>query len=215
MYKDTLLHCRLLLKIDEVMNGKNVEEVPLNDTDDVPGKQDEVKLKKTVTVFGGVGLIVGSIIGSGIFLSPSGVLVEAGSIGFSLVIWVACGLIALMGALCYGELGTAIQKSGAEYAYLYEAFGPIPAFLFSWTSTLLIRPSAGAIISMIFAEYVAKPFFEDCDVPEYLIKLLAFFMYSSHHVYQLHQCQVSCLRSKCIYSGKTWLCYNFDRYRFC
>ncbi|XP_057316623.1 b(0,+)-type amino acid transporter 1-like [Hydractinia symbiolongicarpus] len=135
-----------------------------------------IQLQKTVTILGGVGIIVGSIIGSGIFLSPKGVLTYTGSLGLSLVVWVLCGIIALFGALCYAELGTAIPKSGAEYAYLFEAFGPIPAFLFSWTGTLVIRPSAAAIISMIFAEYVARPFYnDDQEVPVMVIKLLAFF----------------------------------------
>ncbi|XP_057316618.1 b(0,+)-type amino acid transporter 1-like isoform X2 [Hydractinia symbiolongicarpus] len=137
---------------------------------------ERIQLQKTVTILGGVGLIVGSIIGSGIFLSPKGVLAYTGSIGLSLVVWVLCGIIALFGALCYAELGTAIPKSGANYAYLFEAFGPIPAFLFSWTGTLVIRPSAAAIISMIFAEYVARPFYnDDQGVPVMVIKLLAFF----------------------------------------
>ena len=136
------------------------------------------QLEKTLGVFGGVGLVVGSIIGSGIFLSPSSVLEGTGSVGMSLVVWTLCGLIALFGALCYVELGTEIPLSGAEYSYLYDAFkfspfGKVAAFLYSWTSTLIIRPSAIAIISMIFAEYVTKPFYVNEDSP-WLIKLVAF-----------------------------------------
>lgn len=136
------------------------------------------QLEKTLGVFGGVGLVVGSIIGSGIFLSPSSVLQETGSVGMSLVVWTLCGLIALFGALCYVELGTEIPLSGAEYSYLYDAFkfssfGKVVAFLYSWTATLIIRPSAIAIISMIFAEYVTKPFVSSSDSP-WVIKLVAF-----------------------------------------
>ena len=64
------------------------------------------QLEKTVTVIGGIGLVVGSIIGSGIFLSPKNVLLETGSVGLSLCVWLLCGVIALFGALCYVELGT-------------------------------------------------------------------------------------------------------------
>ena len=135
------------------------------------------QLEKTVSMLGGIGLVVGSIIGSGIFLSPSSVLEGTGSVGMSLVIWTLCGLIALFGALSYVELGTEIPLSGAEYSYLYDAFkikpcGKIVAFLYSWTATLIIRPSAMAIIAMIFAEYVTKPFYEDCSV--WVIKFVAF-----------------------------------------
>ena len=132
-------------------------------------------LKKNVTLANGIGLIVGSIIGSGIFISPKSVLDNTGSVGLSLIIWFLCGGISFMGALCYSELGTAIPKSGAEYSYLFDIFGPIPAFLFSWTAVLVIRPAAVAGIAVVFGEYVVKPFYDDdCDPPIYLMKLLAF-----------------------------------------
>ena len=156
----------------ENISDKREEEVK---SPTVSTKSAGLQLEKTVTVFGGIGLIVGSIIGSGIFLSPKYVLESTGSIGLSLIVWVLSGLIALFGSLCYAELGTSIPKSGGEYAYLYEAFGPVPAFLFSWTATLVIRTSAAAIISMIFAEYVAQSFYDDCKVPSEVIKVLAFF----------------------------------------
>jgi len=131
-------------------------------------------LKKNVTLANGIGLIVGSIIGSGIFISPTSVLKNTESIGLSLIVWFLCGAISFMGALCYSELGTAIPKSGAEYSYLFDIFGPIPAFLFSWTAVLVIRPAAVAGIAVVFGEYVIKPFYEDCEPPVYLMKLLAF-----------------------------------------
>eukprot|EP00794_Sanderia_malayensis_P020369 gene20369-22378_t len=141
---------------------------------DIVKSQGTGGLKKNVTLINGIGLIVGSIIGSGIFISPKSVLKNTESIGLSLIIWFLCGFVSFVGALCYSELGTTIPKSGAEYAYLFDAFGPIPAFLFSWTAVLVIRPAAVAGIAVVFGEYVVKPFYDDCDPPIYLIKLLAF-----------------------------------------
>ncbi|XP_028930934.1 B(0,+)-type amino acid transporter 1 isoform X2 [Ornithorhynchus anatinus] len=66
-----------------------------------------------------------------------------------------------------------ITKSGGEYPYLMEAFGPIPAYLFSWTSLMVIKPSSFAIICLSFAEYVAAPFYPGCKPPSIVVKCLA------------------------------------------
>ena len=159
--------------------GKTVEPNPTQQTsnalieNDQDVSSDRIVLKKNVSMLNGIGLIVGTVIGSGIFISPTGILTEVNSVGLSLIVWLGCGLLAMFGCLCYTELGTFITKSGGEYAYLKEAFGRIPAFLFAWTSMIIIRPASGAIIALIFAEYVAKPFYPDCEAPVAVLKLLA------------------------------------------
>ncbi|KAK3701454.1 hypothetical protein QZH41_004059 [Actinostola sp. cb2023] len=135
--------------------------------------KERIALKKSITLLNGIGLITGTVIGSGIFISPTGILKETNSIGLALLIWLGCGLLAMFGCLCYAELGAYVTKSGAEYAYLLQAFGRIPAYLFAWTSILIIRPASGAIIALIFGEYVAKPFFPDCTPPSSAVKILA------------------------------------------
>jgi L-type amino acid transporter 9 len=116
------------------------------------------------------------MIGSGIFISPVGVLKNAGSIGASLLIWVISGIIATCGSLSYAELGTMIPKSGGEYPYLKRGFGNIPAFIFAWTSSIVLKPSGVAIIAMVFGEYAIQPFFTDCDmVPRGAVKMAAAF----------------------------------------
>ncbi|XP_041376052.1 b(0,+)-type amino acid transporter 1-like [Gigantopelta aegis] len=132
-----------------------------------------ISLKKQVGLISGVALIAGTMIGSGIFISPTGVLIATGSVGLSMVVWAGCGIIAMLGALTYAELGTLITKSGAEYSYLFEAFGPIPAFLYAWTSVIVTKTSSMAIICLAFAEYVFDPIFDDCGPPEVIKKLLA------------------------------------------
>ncbi|XP_069757895.1 b(0,+)-type amino acid transporter 1 [Narcine bancroftii] len=132
-----------------------------------------VALQKQVGLISGISLIVGTMIGSGIFISPKSVLSNTGAVGPCLIIWTACGILATVGALCYVDLGTMITQSGGEYSYLLEAFGPILAFLYSWMSIIVVKPSSFAIICLSFAEYAAAPFYPGCVPPQIVIKCLA------------------------------------------
>ncbi|XP_068141343.1 b(0,+)-type amino acid transporter 1 isoform X1 [Drosophila tropicalis] len=134
---------------------------------------DTVHLERRLGLFSGVALIVGTMIGSGIFVSPSGLLVRTGSVGVSFIIWLACGLLSLLGALAYAELGTMNTSSGAEWAYFMDAYGPAPAFLFSWVSTLVLKPSQMAIICLSFAQYAVEAFMTECDPPRGVVKMVA------------------------------------------
>jgi len=132
-----------------------------------------VKLKRTVGLFSGISLIVGTMIGSGIFVSPTGLLDRTGSVAMSLVVWTACGVVSMFGALAYAELGTMIPSSGAEYSYFMEAFGPFPAYMFSWVSTFIIKPSQLAIICMSFAAYAVEAFAYECEPDPFIVQLTA------------------------------------------
>ncbi|XP_035484255.2 b(0,+)-type amino acid transporter 1 isoform X1 [Scophthalmus maximus] len=130
-------------------------------------------LQKDVGLVSGTCLIVGTMIGSGIFISPKSVLLYSGAVGPCLLIWAACGVLATLGALCYAELGTMITKSGGDYSYLNEAFGPLVAYLYSWTTVMVLKPSSFAIITLSFAEYASTPFYPGCTPPLIVTKCLS------------------------------------------
>jgi len=132
-----------------------------------------VQLKRTLGLHNGVALIVGLIIGSGIFISPKGVLQEIGSVGGSLVIWAICGIISLVGALCYSELGTSVPRSGGDYAYITEALGNLPGFLFLWCAVIVLMPTGIAIASLTFSYYILQPVFPTCEPPDSAVRLIA------------------------------------------
>ncbi|KAK9881739.1 hypothetical protein WA026_017261 [Henosepilachna vigintioctopunctata] len=145
----------------------------VNSTDDDTKKDDEITLKPKMTLVNGITVIVGSIIGSGIFVSPTGVLKETGSVNVALLVWVISGLFSMVGAYCYAELGTMIRKSGADYAYIMETFGPFMAFIRLWIECMIVRPCSQAIVALTFSIYVMKPFFPECEPPNDAARLLA------------------------------------------
>jgi APA family basic amino acid/polyamine antiporter len=97
--------------------------------------------------------VIGGIIGGGIFRTPAAVAERVGSPGLILAVWVAGGVVALIGALCFGELGQRHPRAGGGYSYLREAWGPLPAFLYGWALLLVIASGAIAAIAVTFADY--------------------------------------------------------------
>lgn len=136
----------------------------------LPAEDDRPQLKKTLNLFNTVTIVVGSIIGSGIFITPTTVLFYAGSFGMALVFWVIGGVVAIAGGLIYVELGSMINDCGGDYAYLREGYsfggkraslravGNTFAFLSLWSGTFLIRALSNAIISKAFAVYLCQAF---------------------------------------------------------
>ncbi|XP_031446805.1 solute carrier family 7 member 13 [Phasianus colchicus] len=145
-----------------------------SDPKDVKKKEKtKMQLKRRIGCFDGVSFIIGSIVGAGIFVSPTGVLkYSLLNVGVALTIWTASGLVSLMGSLCYAELGTALPFSGGEYSHIKRGLGSLPAFVFIWTSTFT-KPASNAARALLFAEYATQPFYGICPAPEVLKKCLA------------------------------------------
>ncbi|CBY42079.1 unnamed protein product [Oikopleura dioica] len=132
----------------------------------------KIQLQRHVDLTSAVMIIVGAIVGSGIYISPKGILEHAGTSGYALILWILSGLVASMGAFCYAEAGALIPKSGGEYPVILEAFGPICGFTFAWTCTTIIRPASLAIFTSAFAQY-AFSIISDCGDTVVSQKLLA------------------------------------------
>ncbi len=106
-------------------------------------------------LFDGTMMVMGGIIGAGIFLNPAIVAQRVGTAALTVTVWVLGGVVAMAGAYCFAELGARYPKAGGGYVYLREAFGALPAFLYGWTLLLVISTGAIAAVAVTFARYTA------------------------------------------------------------
>ena len=109
-------------------------------------------------VFDTTMIVIGGIIGAGIFLNPAIVAQRVHTSAFILTTWVIGGAVALVGALCFAELGARRPQAGGGYVYLREVFGPLPAFLYGWTFLFIINSGGIAAVAVTFARYSADLF---------------------------------------------------------
>ena len=112
-----------------------------------------VSYARKLGLFSGTMAVVGGIIGGGIFRTPATVAERVRTPGMVLLVWVVGGVVALIGAFCFGELGQRRPRAGGGYVYLRETWGPLPAFLYGWTLVLVIATGAIAAVAVTFASY--------------------------------------------------------------
>ncbi len=113
-------------------------------------------LQRRLGLFSAALVVVGGIIGSGIFFTPAATAAALPSATWVLLVWALGGLVALAGALTYAELGAMLPEAGGAYVYIREAFGPLPAFLSAWMNAGLISSGAIAAVAMGFAGYLGR-----------------------------------------------------------
>src|SRR3954454_22665007 len=101
-------------------------------------------------------VVVGSVIGSGIFIVPAEVARELQAMGPIIAVWIVAGIFSAAGALTLAELGAMLPGAGGPYVYLREAYGPLPAFLFGWTEFLIVRAGSMATLAAAFARYFVQ-----------------------------------------------------------
>jgi amino acid transporter len=105
---------------------------------------------------GAVALILGMVIGAGIFKTPALVASLSGDVGWTLGVWVLGALISVMGALCYAELCCAYPHAGGDYHFLHRAFGRNVSFLYAWARATIINPGAIALLAFVFGDYFSQ-----------------------------------------------------------
>jgi amino acid transporter len=130
-----------------------------------PPRTPQHELRKTLKFGDGVNLVIGSIIGSGIFASPGVVFRHTKSGGASLFVWCMSGLIAYCGAISYVELALALPSAGGEVTYLTRFFRhPIVGFLFTWANATVARPAAFAITCIVCGQYLCRFLYGDLGI---------------------------------------------------
>jgi APA family basic amino acid/polyamine antiporter len=112
-------------------------------------------LPRRLGVVDGAAILVGAVIGSGIFMVPSLIARRIPEPGLVLAIWFFCGLLVICGGLTLAELGAMLPRSGGVYVYVREAYGPFWGFLYGWTTMLVVMPGAVAALTSTFLLYLS------------------------------------------------------------
>src|SRR5258708_6388419 len=115
-----------------------------------------VSLKRDLGLWTAVALVIGTVIGSGIFIVPNAMVRNVGSPAMVFVVWIVGGLMSLSGALTYAELSAAMPGAGGEYVYLREAYGPLWSFIYGWTQMWVAKSGSVATLASAFFLYLAN-----------------------------------------------------------
>src|SRR6187431_344710 len=113
----------------------------------------DTEFKRGLGLFDSTMVVVGSMIGSGIFIVSADIARQVGSPGWLLAAWIITGALTLTAALSYGELAAMMPRAGGQYVYLREAFSPLWGFLYGWTLFLVIQTGTIAAVAVGFARY--------------------------------------------------------------
>ncbi|HWC98462.1 MAG TPA: amino acid permease [Candidatus Sulfopaludibacter sp.] len=132
--------------------------------------QTGTELRRDLGTWPAMSIVVGTVIGSGIFLVPRTMIQRVGTVEAVFAVWIVGGLLSLAGALSYAELAAAIPEAGGEYAYLREAYGPMWGFLYSWTQLWVAKSGSIATLGTGFFLYLTN-FFPSMDTVLYSIPL--------------------------------------------
>ena len=119
------------------------------------GENSSRAFKKELGLLDSTMIVIGSMIGSGIFIVSADIARTVGSPGYLLLVWLITGAITITAALSYGELAGMLPHAGGQYVYLREAYNPLMGFLYGWTLFLVIQTGTIAAVAVAFAKFTA------------------------------------------------------------
>jgi amino acid transporter len=122
----------------------------------LPLPADQPEAAPPLGLWDAVSIIIGIVVGSGIYETPPLVFKNVPGPAVALAVWVVCGLLSLVGALCYAELGSTYPHTGGDYVYLGRAFGPWLGFLFGWAQLAVILTGSIGMLAFVFADYAVR-----------------------------------------------------------
>jgi APA family basic amino acid/polyamine antiporter len=118
-------------------------------------QQDKADFKRSLSLFDGTLLVIGSMIGSGIFIVSADIVRNVGSAGWLVAVWIITGLMTMTAAISYGELSGMFPKAGGQYVYLKESYNKLIAFLYGWSFFAVIQTGTIAAVGVAFSKFAA------------------------------------------------------------
>ncbi|MGC9092954.1 MAG: APC family permease [Bacteroidota bacterium] len=130
------------------------------------GNMESREFKRELGLLDSTMIVIGSMIGSGIFIVSADIARTVGSAGYLLLVWLITGVVTVIAALSYGELASMMPRAGGQYVYLREAYNPLVGFLYGWTLFLVIQTGTIAAVAVAFAKFTAVlvPWFSESNI---------------------------------------------------
>jgi len=130
------------------------------------GNMESREFKRELGLLDSTMIVIGSMIGSGIFIVSADIARTVGSAGYLLLVWLITGVVTVIAALSYGELASMMPRAGGQYVYLREAYNPLVGFLYGWTLFLVIQTGTIAAVAVAFAKFTAVlvPWFSEGNI---------------------------------------------------
>ena len=135
---------------------------------------EKIQLAKQLTYFHALAYVIGNVIGSGIFATPTSALISVGSVGFMYIVWVVGGCFDLLFSFCFMELTSMLPISGGIFNFFLHAYGPLVGFFYAFVNCLITVPMNCSMTAIVFGEYLLEIINPGCalDQREDLVKLI-------------------------------------------